>query len=131
MEKILKPEDFSVEECVTHYFEKDDRWFWYCLTEHTGSGKRRKHLRGHMREGDVKVAIKYHTNAKRRVRQNRVWLAWYYKVIMTTKDLDYFLRLWAVRFPLPEQTDQEDLMARIQSDNYLWQYMLGLQHDKV
>jgi len=72
--KILKPEDFSVEECVTHYFEKDGRWFWYCLTEHTGSGKRREHLRGHRLEGDVKVAIKYHTKAKRNNRQGRAWL---------------------------------------------------------
>lgn len=120
--------DFAVEECVTHHFEKDGKWFWYCLTCHTGSGKRHEHLRGHKREGDAAVGAKYHRNAKRVIRQEKLYRAWWWKEVMTTQDLDYFLRLWQTHWGvLPPPEDPDDLMASVQSDNYLWNFMVKLQ----
>lgn len=119
--------DFPVEECVTHYYEKDGKWFWHCITCDTGSGKRREHLRGHKGEGDAKVATKYHRNAKRMERQQKAMRAWWWKEIMTTTDLDYFVRLWQQHWQIMTwEEDPSDTMATVQSDNYLWNYMIKL-----
>lgn len=120
-------DDFTVEECVTQYYEKDGKWFWYCMTCHTGSGKRPQHLKGHKGEGDALVATKYHRNAKRVQRKMELYRAWWWKEIMTTQDLDYFLKLWTTHYPeIKRDVDQEDLMATVQSDNCLWDYMIKL-----
>lgn len=124
---LKKPSDFPVEECVTHFYEKDGHWFWHCMTCNTGSGKRHKHLNGHKNEGDAAVATKYHRNAKRLERQQKLYRAWWWKEIMTTKDLDYFIKLWQSHWGVMNTvTDPEDIMASVQSDNHLWTYMVKI-----
>lgn len=126
MTQLKSFKDFEVEECVTHYYEKNGKWFWHCMTCDTGSGKRREHLRGHKGEGDAEVATKYHRNAKRLERQQVLYRAWWWKEIMTTTDLEHFKALWLTHWGSYLDEDAEDVMASVQSDNHLWQYMTGL-----
>lgn len=123
---LKKIEDFSVPECVTQYYEKDGKWFWYCMTCDTGSGKRREHLRRHKGEGDAKFATEYHRNAKRIERRQKLYRAWWWLEVMTTTDLEYFIALWRAGNNPEIKDDPSDLMAVVQSDNHLWEYMVKL-----
>lgn len=123
--------DFEVQECVGHFYEKDGMWFWHCMTCNTGSGKRHKHINGHKRDGDAAVALKYHRNAKRIGRQEKLYRAWWWREVMTTADPDHFAKLWLTHHWSSEigEHDIGDVMAKVQSDNYLWGHMVKLSKE--
>lgn len=130
LNRLLTLDDFEAEQCVTHYYEKDGRWYWYCMTDDTGSGKRKQHLKGHTKPGDAAVAAKYHRNAKHRARKQKAYRAWWWNAIMTTTDLDFFVALWENHWGARIwDEDPSDIMARVQSDNDLWEYVKRLNSD--
>ena len=127
LSKILTHKDFDVIGCVTHHYEKDGMWFWHCMTCNTGSGKRHKHINGHRLEGDAAIATKYHRNAKRLERQQELFRAWWWEQIMTTADVEFFVALWEDHWGVKIwDEDPSDIMASVQSDNHLWEYMKKL-----
>lgn len=126
---LKAPENFEVSECVGHFYEDSGSWFWHCVTCDTGSGKRRTHLRGHKREGDAAVALKYHRNAKRMQRQQKLYRAWWWREVMTTADPELFAALWLAHHWEIAQGEVCDVMASVQSDNHLWNYAAKLNKD--
>lgn len=124
---LKKIEDFSVPECVAHYYEAlPNAWFWHCLTCDSGSNKNKRHPNGHKHEKDAKEGMKYHSNAKRMERQQKLYRAWWWLEVMTTTDLEYFIALWRAGNHPEIKDDPSDLMAVVQSDNRLWEYMVKL-----
>lgn len=120
----MRPEDFEVEECVTHYYYSEDErgWRWHCLTCDTGTQVQKHGRRLHKLEGDAAVGAKYHRNAKKLQRQKERWRAWWYHKIMDIKDLEEFRNHWRSywwdHWPKLNEIDL-DGMNRIQADEYL------------
>lgn len=101
---VAKPSEFLVLDCVTHFFEKDRRWFWYCLTCDTGSDKhtqRYKRRRGPGHRTDVAAAEGATTHAAdmKRNRQVKLWNNEVWRRISVVEDLAEFKYLWFIRHP--------------------------------
>lgn len=114
MKEIKKREDFEVEECLVQFYQRDELnkskdlgnypnrgWWWHCITcddataKYTKDGRRRKlRAHGHKTEADAMCGATMHAKQKRTNRQWAAWRKWWNKEFYTTKDVEYFGRLW-------------------------------------
>lgn len=121
MEKRVKwPSDFPAIECVSHYFERDGKWFWYCVSCHTGSGKRKAHKKGHKTRESAFEATKMHSKEMRIAQQHNQWKAWWYAELLTTDDVEYFAKLWTMEYGTRiDIVDFTKVMKNVQGDSYI------------
>lgn len=104
--------------CVPEIYEKDGRWWRYCLTCDDGSNKYRRHPRGHRSRGDAEMSFRDHS---RQLDRNRKAIAAYNRwrtAVLATDDWTYFNELWHARHPgiqlMPETPERVVLMHEIQ-----------------
>jgi len=93
----------EVEECVTQTYEKDGRWWRYCLVCDDGSNKFGKHPRGHATEADAKMSARMHARDKTAARlakaRYRDWQERILDASVPGSDPEAFAEILFERFP--------------------------------